>query len=465
MTIEANGYEHQIKRIDAMYSNKDYKSFLEHIYFLVRGGDVADKKSAIRYETVEDLFSLNPILMRHLQIDFEPAYAAIVDMCVINKVVSTDINYANLNSEVLEDLLCKIESLEHAKEFDENLYDYIVSSKYSAQFDARNRNTRMIVGKEQKRCFNAVFAARSYRNETTYNIFNENFFESAFGTVGFSEVMSESKSEYVKNDKAAILNVMRNYAYKLTAYENPQITDFYSKYPYLTSLIRRHRLTQNLVEMFTFTKEDERDFKEMMSNAKRAGTFNPSGLQHSGQNAHYLLYLKHKAFITKEMKKAELYDADTNCVYLMRFASADKDTYKVGVSNYNNLFVRAKILRDDYTNTRFYDEQGAAREARRDSIEIVELHKFYVSNEARKYESEILNAFRKASSSEFTISDYAKDEFITVKNDRHAFSSMLSYMKEIDEAFKYTDNARFYTHSYDPLDILPVEDSEKELAL
>lgn len=444
-------YQRQAKRLSACYSDPHHKNRLEDIYWTIRGGSISDKKSADRYDTFEELFERFPFIVRQLHIEFEPCFAAVVDMMVDATVTGFDVDYSLISDETLNNILEQIEDVDHLKVFDESLLFFLKDTgRYDQWFDQNRKskgcsNPRKVLTRN-----NFTDVSACYRHDKSREIeWRFDLFE-LFG-VDFS-AKRLTRAQMKSADIAATKKIALNYA---TSVASPEA--FAASFPYVTSLLDRYGCSDYIKSLFELTTEDREVLQRMIDKYTMLGTFNPSAICHAGDTKSYNLYQKHKSLVERVMKEHDLWDRDTNAVYILRFEAFGKDHIKVGLSNFNNVWVRGKNIRNDL-NKSLLSNEGITHDDIDFDYTIMDAEVWYLGNhtDAARFENRIKDGFDqsvihfKNKSANFPLS-----EMRDISGQRDHLASILLEMTQAEADAKKVNEPRFYENIQNPLGYLP----------
>lgn len=466
MSIKKQNYFHQPKRISAMYSQKSHKRFLEEVYTLYRGGEYGDMKSSERYETVEEMFLLDPFIFQRLKKDFEPALAALIDMLVVDKRINSDMNYASFTVDCIENrILSRIDSIEHLQAFDRQLHRYLhrqdlLSDYFSESGEAKLcLFPRLEVGKDVSfKEFSE--ASRSFRTHDSLMMFYKFDLETFFAEPQEEEapVFKESREQFLQANSRALRNVFENYSQKVTS-----LSQYHQEFPYLTSLMARENISDRIVEAYQLTAFEKGQIDAFIDTLKQLNIYNAAALCHtSGLMALYEFFKKHKAVVESRLAAEGLLDQDTDALYFVRFSGMLENHMKVGVGNYNNIWTRMKILRNECSKQKFFDCEAERQAFIEENLRIEHLEVIYLPD-AHRYEKSFKDTFARADISYLTPSSHAATEFICLdvfrddemneskRSAEAVFQEMLATVKKISKTSGKPKPALVQ----DPLGIIP----------
>lgn len=467
MSIKKQNYYHQPKRIAAMYPNKKHKRFLEGAYTLYRGGEYGDMKSSERYKTVEEMFLLEPFIFQRIKKDFEPALAALIDMLVIDKRINSDIDYSSIALEDIENrILSHIDSIEHMNAFDRHLHRYLQRQDLLSDYFTEDGQARLCLFPRLEVGTDVSFkefseASGSFRTHDSLMMFYKFDLDTFFANPQEEQdgpVFKESREQFLQANSRALRNVFENYSQKVTS-----LSQYHQEFPYLTSLMGRENISDRIVETYQLTAFETGQIDAFIETLKKLNIYNAASLCHtSGLMALYEFFKKHKSVVESRLEKEGLLDQDTDALYFVRFSGMAENHIKVGVGNYNNIWTRMKILRNECSKQKFFDTEEERQAFIEENLRIEHLDVIYLP-QAHRYEKSFKDTFARADISYLTPSSHGATEFIcldvfkddeTNESERSAeavFQEMLATVKKISK----TSGTPKPALVQDPLGIIP----------
>lgn len=422
-------YKNKPVKFPTIYKGKTHKESLTAINLFYRGGEISDKKPAILYDSVEDLYSAEPFYYRVLQKFFPVALASVIHACVPNSRGNQRVDYSALPEYVFLNVLSHMETKGQLEFFDEGLLQHL---QYSGQIDDYFDGEKCRIFEQQ---IDGI-AARFFRSHS----------EGLFDTFG----ETATPSSMLANAEAAV-----NFAEvlfrrgELTTYD-----DIRDEAPALYNVMMEYHCNTAVRDFFQISDADIAFF-DAWSDSYPSKTYNPSSLSHSGVSgdakAYDIIrkYPEHTEHVMSE--KGIFLDKETNALYALRFNALGRSFVKVGVTNYNYAFVRFKNLQNGIRRTQFEID---GRVLNQDEIEVHEISEgelIFLGSENHKIfhwvESEFKRLFEQSGLTVVKESaNFPTSELLDISGREEEFQKELAGTRRIAAQMQEAAEEVFYTN-------------------
>lgn len=266
----------------------------------------------------------------------------------------------------------------------------------------------------------------------------------------------ENDDQVFRSNLRALKDVFPNYKQKVSSK-----SEFFAQFPYLSLVMQKHGMTPQIIEAFSFTSREERQIADFMDAVRELGAFNPAAVCYtSGLTPLYNFFLMHKDRLKEMLVEEGLWDNATDAVYLIRYEGMHPNHRKVGVGNFNHIWTRQKVLRDEFSKRHFFNSDEERLAFRDERMTIVDLEVIYVPGQAREIEARFMDTFERADMTYFTASTHAADEFICIDRFKEAtqsgharlhFEEMIDNIKAVSETY----TRPIQGVAQDPLHLIP----------